>query len=120
MISRHLGKTISFSENNFIKMNHKINFTIGELLKISKYIGLDMNAVRISYRYLKNQVNLPCIVHWNKKHFIVIYNFYKKNILVADPAIGFIEYKKNEFLRGWLERHKKEGIALILNKQVIK
>lgn len=43
------------------------------------------------------EMPLPCIVHWNQRHFVVVYDVVKKHgvykVMVADPASGLLEYR---------------------------
>ncbi len=58
-------------------------------------------------------VPLPCIVHWEQNHFIVVYKYSDKYVWVADPAIGKIKLSHKEFKRNW-ESDGDLGIVLIL------
>jgi ATP-binding cassette subfamily B protein len=80
-------------------------------------IGFRTMGVEISYEKLKNEMPLPCIVHWKQRHFIVIYKILQDRVYVADPAVGKLSYTKDEFLRSWLstiKTNEHQGIALLL------
>ena len=48
-------------------------------------------SVQISFEKLIKEAPLPCIVHWNQNHFVVVTpNSSLKKIEVADPARGII------------------------------
>ena len=69
-----------------------------------------------------DKVPLPCILHWNQKHFVVLYKISKKNEYkakyhIADPAKGLITYNKTDFSDNWnstLSSGEEKGIAMIL------
>ena len=67
---------------------------------------------------LQKETPFPCIVHWNKNHFAVVYKIKKGKIYISDPAIGLLEYSKEEFLTHWIGNNAKEssqeGVALLL------
>lgn len=96
------------------------------LLAISEAAGrLGMHTVcgRITLEQIYNNGSLPCIVHWNQNHFVVLYKI-KKNkknkhtYYIADPGKGIIKYNEEEFCKGWLSTKSKgidKGIALFLN-----
>ncbi len=65
-------------------------------------IGLKSVGARLSWEQLKNEVPLPCIAHWQQKHFVVVYKIKRNTVYVADPALGHVRYSKEEFLRNWL------------------
>jgi len=75
-------------------------------------IGFRSTGVLVSFEELKT-APLPCIVHWNQKHFVVLYDIKEKRrtetIYIADPAAGKITYTKEEFCRCWLST-KDAGI----------
>ena len=56
---------------------------------------------------------LPCIVHWDQRHFVVLYKIGKKHVHIADPARGKIRLTHGEFLRHWAGDAGK-GIAILL------
>ena len=35
-------------------------------------IGLRTMGYRLSWEQLRDEVPLPCIVHWNQRHFVVV------------------------------------------------
>ena len=103
-------------------------------------IGFRTLGYRLSWEQLRDEVPLPCIAHWNQRHFVVIYGIKKQRripcifnrtppeglksnrsrnylIYVADPASGLLKYTEKEFLRCWYSNQKegiKEGAVLLL------
>jgi ATP-binding cassette subfamily B protein len=79
-------------------------------------IGFRTAGVKITWKQLRDEVNLPCIVHWNQKHFIVVYKIKKTKgkyyVYVADPAEGLLKYPEKQFLKSW--RTHETGFALLL------
>lgn len=83
-------------------------------------IGFRSTGVKVSFEELKT-APLPCIVHWNQVHFVVVYDIKgkqgKEKIYLADPAAGKIIYNKEEFCRCWLSTKNEGqdvGVALLL------
>lgn len=56
---------------------------------------------------------LPCIVHWRKRHFNVVYKYSRKNVWVADPGAGKFKLNHDQFKKHWLSDEEK-GIALVM------
>lgn len=82
-------------------------------------IGFRTTGVRITWDQLRDEMPMPCIVHWNQRHFVVVYGVAKRKsrtyVRVADPASGLLEYRDEDFLKSWLQSEDKtEGIALVL------
>ena len=68
--------------------------------------------------YTLSKAPLPCILHWNENHFVVLYKVKKsKKFYVADPGKGFITYELDEFKRHWISTRSNEedkGIVMFL------
>jgi ATP-binding cassette subfamily B protein len=80
-------------------------------------IGFRTMGVSVSTEQLID-LTLPCILHWNKTHFVVLYKIKQGLYYVSDPAIGLLEYTEAEFLKMWIgnnaNENTEEGIALLL------
>lgn len=87
----------------------------------AEQIGFRTRNVKISHKQLQ-EVTLPCILHWDKKHFVVLISFKgtngKRGVKIADPAKGIISYSQKEFLQHWISTSNQDntpvGIALLL------
>lgn len=70
-------------------------------------IGLRTAGVRLTWEQLLREANLPCIVHWNQHHFVVVYKIKKSKgkwwVYVSDPAAGLLRYGREQFLRCWMQ-----------------
>jgi ATP-binding cassette subfamily B protein len=80
-------------------------------------IGFRTIGIKRSLQKLE-EVPLPCILHWNQNHYVVLYKKKKGIYYISDPAIGLIEYNQEEFLKFWIGNNAnettEEGIALLL------
>jgi ATP-binding cassette subfamily B protein len=80
-------------------------------------IGFRSLGVKISASNLVD-IPLPCILFWNKYHFVVLYRVSKGFYHISDPAIGIISYTEAEFIKCWIGNNAtpdtEEGIALLL------
>ena len=71
-------------------------------------IGFKTVSGRISVDAIGNG-ELPCILHWNQNHFVVLYKVKKgKKFYIADPGKGLVKYDLEEFKRHWIST-KSEG-----------
>ncbi len=92
----------------------------------SHLIGMSEAAEKIGFRTLGVKITLedlrdaplPCILHWNKNHYVVLYKIKKNTFYIADPAHGLLKYNKQDFLKAWLgpnvPEDAEEGIALLI------
>ena len=64
------------------------------------------------------EASLPCILHWNQNHFVVLYKIKKgKKFYVADPGKGLVTYNLEEFKKHWVSTQSNgedKGIAMFL------
>ncbi len=65
-----------------------------------------------------SDVPLPCILHWNQNHFVVLYKVKNgKKFYIADPGKGLITYRLDEFKQHWISTKSNDedkGIAMFL------
>ncbi|MDE5612944.1 MAG: peptidase domain-containing ABC transporter [Odoribacter sp.] len=80
----------------------------------AQQIGLRTISVKATLNDLLNIVVLPCIVHWDNNHFIVVYKASPHKIHVSDPAKGLLTYSHEEFTRKWLKQDEDTGVVLAL------
>ena len=79
-------------------------------------LGITPVCVRIDVESLSKQ-KLPCIIHWNQNHFVVLYGVRKgEKFYVADPGKGLVRYSRLEFCQHWFGGASKEseGVAMFL------
>ena len=72
-------------------------------------IGLYTISGRVTLENLSS-ATLPCILHWNQNHFVVLYKVKKgSKFYIADPGKGLISYTIDEFKQHWIEVGQGEG-----------
>ena len=80
-------------------------------------LGFHTLCVKIATTELP-KAPLPCILHWNQDHFVVLYKIKKgKKFYVADPGKGLVTYDLDEFARHWISTKtngEDKGIAMFL------
>ena len=102
MISCHLGKKISLTEVSNYCHARTTGVSLKSISDGAKAIGLNSWASCISVDKLSHG-DKPCILHWNQKHFVVLYKVKDGNVFyVADPGKGLITYHREEFERHWV------------------
>lgn len=119
MICHHFGKKFS---TEFLS---KYCFATSEgvsLLGISEAaekLGLHTVAGRLSMDNFKEDLPLPCILHWNQNHFVVLYKLKTTSkglkFYVADPGKGLMVYTETDIESNWLsgmKNGKETGIAM--------
>ncbi len=122
MIVKYYGKDVSIEQLRKICSLGKDGVSLLGISKAAETIGLKTIGGRLSLNTLAHEIPLPCIVHWNQNHFVVVYKIKKHNkekytVYVADPGKGFVTYTKEEFCEHWVSTKtngEEKGIALLL------
>lgn len=127
IISKFYGKIIPLQQIRNLSETTREGSSLLGLSDAAENLGFKSLGVLINFKTLIEEVPLPCIVHWNKQHFVVVYEIRRKKtvdkghettIRVSDPSYGLIEYSQEEFIKMWIgenaNENTEEGIALIL------
>jgi len=122
IIAKFYKKTISIQQLRAISETTREGSSLLSLSEASEKLGFRSLGVKISLERLL-EVPLPCILHWNNNHYIVLYKIRASLsnpdiFYTSDPAHGLIKYNKHEFLKHWIGNNAndqtEEGIALLL------
>lgn len=83
-------------------------------------LGFETFPSKLDFETLGKEGTLPCILHWNKSHFVVLYD-HKKDFFtrkykfkIADPGFGLISIDDEKFKKSWISDDDK-GVALFLS-----
>ena len=122
IIAKHYGQQADKEQLRKICSLGKEGVSLLGISKAAENLGFKTIGGRLSFEILSQEVPLPCIVHWNQNHFVVVYKIKKHkkgkySIYVADPGKGLITYTKEEFCEHWVSTKtngEEKGIALLL------
>ena len=116
MISSFYGKEYASGFVKKICCQKRTGTTLLDLSIAAENLGMRATGVKVSIEQLRNQVHLPCIISWNKNHYVVLYKISKSEVTVGDPAAGLLTYPIEIFERNWfcIEGNPPMGIALLL------
>jgi ATP-binding cassette subfamily B protein len=117
MIAKHFGKVIGVQELRKLTETTRIGSSLLGLSEAAEKLGFRSLGVKISLERLQ-EAPLPCILHWNKNHYVVLYKIIKGVFYISDPAHGFLKYNQEDFLKHWIGNNAnektEEGIVLLL------
>ena len=122
IIAKHYGQQADKEQLRKICSLGKEGVSLLGISKAAENRGFKTIGGRLSFEILSQEVPLPCIVHWNQNHFVVVYKIKKHkkgkySIYVADPSKGLVNYTKEEFCEHWVSTKtegEEKGIALLL------
>ena len=117
IIAKHYGKIINTQQLRTLSETTREGSSLLGLSEAVEKIGFHSLGAKLSFKKLK-EAPLPCVVHWNKNHYVVVYKIKNNKIYISDPAIGLITYTPKEFIQHWIgnnaDETTEEGIALLL------
>ncbi|WP_426476096.1 peptidase domain-containing ABC transporter [Chryseobacterium sp. CBSDS_008] len=119
IVSKYYGKNISLQQIRNLSETTREGSSLFGLSDAAENLGFRALSIKIDFNTLVDEVPLPCICHWNKQHFVVIYKIDKiGKIYLADPSYGLITYTKKEFIKFWIgnnaDESTEEGVILAL------
>lgn len=123
IISKFYGRDINQSDIRQKCFTTRDGVSLLNIGDAAEQLGFRILGTKITWDQLKEEAILPCIVHWNQNHFIVVFKIKKLHgrcyVYVSDPAMGILKYTEEQFLKSWIEiksdnRQHNKGIALLL------
>lgn len=116
MICKYYGFSMSLQEGSKYCIANQSGVSLTQIIEFANSLGFDTFAGKYNSEQIHN-IKLPCILHWNNNHFVVLYKISKSNTFyISDPAIGQVRYSKEEFISHWLKNEQcfSYGVALEL------
>lgn len=96
MIAGHYGYASDLSNlRNKFKISSQ-GTNLKQLMDIAAKLELAGRALQLDLADL-SQLQLPCILHWDMSHFVVLKAVGKNKVTILDPAIGEVTYNYTEF-----------------------
>jgi ATP-binding cassette subfamily B protein RaxB len=73
-----------------LRQNYNLSLrgtTLHDLVRIASGMRLATRALRAELKHLRG-LRLPCILHWDHNHFVVLIRVRGRRIVIHDPAVG--------------------------------
>ncbi|MBS0214729.1 MAG: peptidase domain-containing ABC transporter [Proteobacteria bacterium] len=87
MVLNHHDRNVDLSDLRRTQSVSLKGGALKDLLKIASGQGLSARPMRLELDEL-SQLALPCILHWNLNHFVVLTRVTRNHLVVNDPAVG--------------------------------
>jgi len=131
MIAKHYGRSLSLQALREKSQINRNGVSLHGIADAAEAIGFRTLGTKMPFNVLAREVPLPCVVHWDTQHFVVVYGIKgyqpdadhkdgkhrgKGTVYVADPGKDLLAYDVNEFCSHWLKSTENghEGFALLL------
>lgn len=121
MIAKFYGKAYSLQTLRAHSFITREGVSMLGISDAAESIGFHTMGVRITLEQLREEMPLPCILHWKQNHFVVCHDIKKKkdgyHYHIADPASQLVTYGDEEMKKCWLATKvdgEEKGAALAL------
>jgi ATP-binding cassette, subfamily B, bacterial CvaB/MchF/RaxB len=87
MVSRFHGHDIDLPSLRRRFSTSLKGLNLMQLIDISQALGFEARPLRTEMEYLA-EAQMPCILHWDMSHFVVLHSITRKGAVIYDPARG--------------------------------
>lgn len=87
MVASYWGHRVSIAN---MRQRYSVSLkgvTLKGLVTMANGMSLDARPLRLELEHLPN-LKLPCILHWNLNHFVVLKAVRSGHVVIHDPAVG--------------------------------
>lgn len=115
MVCRHYGADTDIDDIEKLCPSNREGVSLLALSETAEELGLENESAKLTPEQLA-LVPVPCILHWNQNHFVVLRKVSKNGryFYVSDPGKGRIRYDAGEFARHWVADGDGRGITMVL------
>lgn len=116
IVAKYFGKNIATQVLRKLCETTRQGSSLMGLSDAAEHIGIRTLGVKLNIDKLV-EVKLPCILHWESKHYVVLYKIGKNKFYISDPASGLVTFSKKKFVQKWARINPSEGnigVALLM------
>ena len=117
MIAKYHGRNFNLQKLRDASGFSREGVSLLGIAEAAESMGFRTLAVKVPFEKLIKDAPLPCIIHWQQNHFVVLVEAKKGSVLLADPAKGIRKMSQEDFCEHWAnhqEEGKSVGVALLV------
>ncbi|ANC11237.1 MULTISPECIES: peptidase domain-containing ABC transporter [Bacillus cereus group] len=96
MIAAYYKSAVSFYELHEYAGSGRDGTNLLALKQLGKQLGFNSKCFKSSTKQLEN-IQLPAVVFWENKHYVVLEKITKKGFVIVDPAMGRRKLSYDQF-----------------------
>jgi HlyB family type I secretion system ABC transporter len=100
MVGRYWGREFNINRLRDLAYVSRDGASLKGLATAVESLGFNSRPVKASFDRLAKQ-QLPAILHWERKHYVVLFEIAPEYVIICDPAIGQRKLTHAEFIQGW-------------------
>ena len=127
MILNFYNCDVSYEEvRSAVGVDKKIGTNLADMVEALEQFGFEADAVRGEREAFFGDYLLPCIalvrLQTGAMHYVVVCERSKEKVVIADPAVGIMTLKPEQFLDGvrrrwFVARYRWTGILILVKKK---
>lgn len=103
MIAEYHGKQYPLQQLRQLCKITRQGVSLAGIIEAAEEIGLKTLSTELPLSVLIQKAPTPCMLHWDKHHFVVLSDISESHAVIADPAVGKpIRYELDLFREHWL------------------
>ena len=119
MVGTSFGKPVSLRHADRLCGASKQGVSMLAISKSATELGLENATVKLTVEKLA-EMPMPCILHWDQRHYVVLYKISDRGrrFAIADPGKGKMRISADELREHWISSRNGEeekGIAMFFN-----
>lgn len=117
MIAKYHGRNLNLQKLRDASGFSREGVSLLGIAEAAESVGFRTLAVKVPFEKLINDAPLPCIIHWQQNHFVVLAPSGGRELLLADPGKGLRKISKADFCEHWAttqEDGQPVGVALLV------
>ncbi|OWK70587.1 peptidase domain-containing ABC transporter [Pedobacter sp. AJM] len=114
IILKYYGKNCNLVYLRELTQVTRSGVSLQDISIASEKLMLSPRPLKANLQGLKDHVHLPCILHWEQDHFVVLYKIKNNKFYLSDPGFGKLSLSEEEFYKLWANSSKDGGIAIEL------
>lgn len=114
IILKYYGKKCDLMFLRELTQVTRTGITLQDIDSAAQQLCFSTNPIKANIDGLRESVHLPCILHWEQEHFVVLYRITKNKFYISDPGFGKLILKEEEFNKLWANSNVDGGVAIEL------
>ena len=99
-VARFYGRSVSLTFLRDVAGTGAEGTTLRGLCSAASAIGFDARPVKVS-RDRVETISLPAVIHWDKNHWVVLYEVSEDTVVIGDPAVGLRKETRARLQDSW-------------------
>lgn len=121
MLCMHYNINNSCDNNEYFSYASNDGISLDAVVELARQNKFQVECGKVDLENLVENFTKPCILYWNKNHYVILYKIIKgKNtsFKIADPSKGKVTVSLDEFLKLWIienDVNESYGIVILLH-----